>query len=239
MLFRSGAIVLALAATGDRVRLSVRDNGIGIAAELKDRIFDLFAQATSTPDRSQGGLGLGLALARKLTELHGGSIGFVSDGPGSGTQFTVELPGYDGLAQLATDEATPGASIAGQRLRILLVDDNIDAATMLAMLLEAQGYVVQVAHDASAALARAAAWWPDVYILDIGLPDMDGNALARELRRRPEGGAATLIAVTGYGEQRDREAGFAAGFDAYFAKPVDTERLHQLLEQAARGVTAR
>jgi PAS domain S-box-containing protein len=228
-----GEIDLRLVVKDGHVVVSVKDNGIGIASELTERIFDLFAQATRTPDRSQGGLGLGLALAKKLIELHGGTIGYVSEGVGEGSEFTVSLPSSVKRLALEPADAVLDASDAGSRLRILLVDDNIDAASMLGMLLEAQGYLVQVEYDAHAALAQAASIVPDVCILDIGLPDMDGNALARELRRQPATSHAKLIAVTGYGEQRDREAGMAAGFDSYFSKPVDTDKLHRILEEVA------
>jgi PAS domain S-box-containing protein len=216
-----------------RVLVSVRDSGIGIAAELKDRMFDLFAQAKRTPDRSQGGLGLGLALAKSLVELHGGGIDFVSEGPNKGSLFTVSLPASRQDLAVAPADRSPQASDAGGALRIMLVDDNVDAAGMLAMLLEVQGYLVHVEHEPHAALAAATAAPPDVCILDIGLPDMDGNELARRLRARPGTRGAKLIAVTGYGEQRDIDASFAAGFDAFFSKPVDSDKLHRLLEEVA------
>ena len=221
---------------GDRsVSLSVADNGIGMEPSLAGRAFELFAQAERSPDRSSGGLGLGLALVKSLVELHGGSVACFSDGLGRGSRFTVVLPLAAAAAGRERTPPDPGteAGTAPQRpLRILVVDDNADAGEMLALFLEASGHQVMVEQGAHAALARARAERPDVCVLDIGLPEMDGNELARELRAHPETAGALLIAVTGYGQEGDRQAALDAGFHHHLVKPVDPEKLLALVTRA-------
>ncbi len=223
---------------GGRLRLVVRDQGIGMEQELTRHVFDLFTQAQRSSDRSQGGLGLGLALVKHLVELHGGSVSCASPGPGQGSSFVVELP----LMQSSPDQAGPdGAALDGQRtgaarpLRLLVVDDNLDAAATLGMLLEACGYEVEVENDSPAALAAARRHPPDAALLDIGLPEMDGNELARRLRADARTAGIVLIAVTGYGQEQDRRAAFAAGFDHHLVKPVDMDRLAGLLAGIEAG----
>ena len=225
-----GSIQLLTRVHEGRVTLTVTDNGIGMEPELVARVFDLFAQAERTPDRSSGGLGLGLALVKSLVELHGGSVGSSSAGIGKGSTFSVTLP----LAPALED---PQSSPAGARegpgraLRVMVVDDNADAAETLAMFLEAGGHEVSVENSAQRALARSAAERPDVFLLDIGLPEMDGRELARRLKAQPETAAATLIAVTGYGHEQDRAATHAAGFSHHFTKPFDPDKLLALLSR--------
>jgi CheY-like chemotaxis protein len=220
-----GRIVLRTLADGDKVRVAVADNGTGIPASLLPRIFDLFAQAERTLDRAQGGLGLGLPLARGLVELHGGTIEALSAGPGQGSTFTVELPLATAPVPL---EPERGAAVgaAHDRQSVMVVDDNQDAAEMLGMFLREHGaFDVEVFSDPVAALARAIEQRPDVLLLDIGMPKMDGYELARRLRAHAATAGARLYAITGYGQQSDREAALAAGFDGHFAKPVDVEKL--------------
>jgi CheY-like chemotaxis protein/two-component sensor histidine kinase len=228
-----GAIRLRTEVDPGYVHLIVQDSGIGIAPELRSHIFDLFAQAERTPDRSQGGLGLGLALVKSLVELHGGRVACHSAGVGEGSTFVVMLP------RLADDEPVPEAeaeapAAAAQRapglLDIMVVDDNLDAAYMLKILLEQWGHRVCTAHDAHGALEAIARAAPDVALVDIGLPGMDGNALARRLRSLPGGAALTLVAVTGYGQEADRQRTRDAGFDHHLVKPVDTAELAAIFD---------
>jgi PAS domain S-box-containing protein len=235
-----GRIVLemevdAAAACADQcVVLCVGDNGIGMTPEVRDAAFNLFSQAERTPDRSQGGLGIGLALVKSLVELHGGTVAAHSDGIGAGSRFTVCLPR---MPERRTEPAVGGAARpareplpAPSRTRlVLVVDDNVDAAQLLAMVLENLGCEVLVEHDPHRALEVATARSPDACILDIGLPDMDGNELARRLRAQPNMRDALLIAVTGYGRPQDREQALEAGFDHHLVKPVDMRRLVELL----------
>jgi CheY-like chemotaxis protein len=226
--------------------ISVRDNGIGIGPELLPQVFELFTQAERTPDRAQGGLGLGLALVKSLAGLHGGSVEAHSGGPGLGSTFRIVLP----LAQAARGAASSddGADTLyalperrGAVPHILIVDDNADAAQSLAEILRALGNQVVVAHDPQDALALAERDWPEVFILDIGLPDIDGYALARRLRAMaeadPQRGPALYLALTGYGQAHDKVLSKAAGFDRHFVKPVDLEALLSALAEApaARG----
>ncbi|HEY4542593.1 MAG TPA: hybrid sensor histidine kinase/response regulator, partial [Noviherbaspirillum sp.] len=224
-----GRIRVEMQARDEEVALVVTDNGIGILPELQPRIFDAFTQAERTPDRSQGGLGLGLALVKSLVEFHGGRVDCFSAGAGQGSRFTVCLPRI--AAPLATEAvaaaATQGAAL--QPLRVMVVDDNVDAAAMLALLLETAGHVVLVEHHAVAALERAAREKPDVCFLDIGLPGMDGLELARRLRAAPHTAQALLVAVTGYGQAQDKLETAAAGFDVHLIKPVSAVQLAQVL----------
>jgi len=224
-----GNIEIAAVRRGERIVLTVRDNGIGISAAMLPRVFELFAQERQNIDRSQGGLGLGLAIVKSLVALHDGTVWVSSEGPGEGSVFTVELPS---LAQYEVSEPTPPTlpaarhpSGAGQR--VLVVDDNVDAAEMLAELLRASGYAASVAHDGPVALELARSSPPDIVLIDIGLPVMDGYELARRLRGMLNG--ARLIAVTGYGQQGDRERSRVAGFDAHLVKPVSLDVLHAAL----------
>ncbi len=221
---------------GDRVVLCVIDNGIGMTPEVRQGAFDLFTQAERTPDRAQGGLGIGLALVKSLVELHGGSVAAHSDGPGQGSRFTVSLPRAATPAPRAPDDARravlPGA-VHGRS--VLVVDDNVDAAQLLALLLENAGHRPAVEHTPGAALAHAQAARPQACILDIGLPDMDGNELARRLRALPDMQGVLLIALTGYGRPQDREAALAAGFDHHLVKPVDVHALLRLLGEDPAG----
>jgi signal transduction histidine kinase/ActR/RegA family two-component response regulator len=227
-----GRIVLAVTVDETRVHVTVRDNGVGIAPEVLPYIFDLFTQAERTPDRSQGGLGIGLALVKSLIALHGGTVNAKSDGLGQGSEFSVCVPR---LAVPASGRrAEPGEDDGAEtnHLRVMVVDDNADAAQMLAALLEVQGHAVSVEYDARGALERARLEHPDVLLLDIGLPDMDGYELARRLRAQPESAGATLVALTGYGQHQDREEAQQAGFDHYLVKPADLDQVNDVLAQA-------
>ena len=227
-----GTISLAADVRDAQVLVDISDNGIGMAPELVSRAFDLFSQAERTSDRAQGGLGLGLALVKHLVELHHGSVECESRGVGKGSRFTIRLPRELVARQEREPQASDDVQAVSQRVKVLLVDDNADAAAMLAMLLEAAGHEVIVEHGSLAALERASKEAPQVCLLDIGLPDIDGNALARRLRAAPETADAMLIAVTGYGQEKDREDSMAAGFDHYFVKPIDTKELVSLLSGA-------
>jgi len=229
-----GRIVLEMEVEDGRVLLSVCDNGIGMTRAVQDDVFGLFVQAKRSADRSQGGLGIGLALVKSLVELHGGTVSVHSEGPGQGSRFAVCLPRMAApVAQGAG--STPGAAAlqpAASGRDVLVVDDNVDAAELLGMMLESAGHRVHIAHHAHSALddvdAQGAAGF-DACILDIGLPGMDGNALARRLRALPATAGALLVAVTGYGRPQDREASLAAGFDHHLVKPVDIRALLALL----------
>ena len=229
-----GAIALRTEVDADMVILTVSDNGIGIEGQLAERVFDLFTQAEHTPDRSSGGLGLGLALVKNLVELHGGSVSCFSAGAGHGSTFRVALPCL--VVGAPADAVSPGDGTNDgdtAMRRILLVDDNVDAAMMLGMLLEASGHEVSVVHSADRALACVAQQSFDVCLLDIGLPEMDGNELARRLRSHPRTKGCTLIAITGYGQESDRQNTAEAGFDHHFIKPVDSQQLLTVLANSS------
>jgi PAS domain S-box-containing protein len=226
-----GQVEVELGLRDGRAVLSVTDNGVGIAPDMIDAVFDLFIQADRTPDRSQGGLGIGLALVRSLVQLHEGEVRATSLGPGRGSSFRVELP----LCQQArvAQAASPEPS-AGSGGRILVVDDNTDAAAALAELLGLMGHAVETAPDGTTALARAAAQadWA-AFILDIGLPDMTGYEMARRLRATGAGAGAVFIALTGYGQATDRAFSRRAGFDHHLVKPADLSLLLDLLARRA------
>jgi PAS domain S-box-containing protein len=224
---QGGEITLAVHPVDGWVEIAVIDNGIGIDAKLLPQIFELFTQAERTPDRAQGGLGIGLALVKNMVALHGGQVTADSAGPGTGSTFTIRLPA---VAQGTRDQMTAASASPGPApLHIMLVDDNVDAAESLAVLLEAQGHRVRVESHPVQALASAQRDPPEVFILDIGLPEMDGYELARRLRADPRTGSALFIALTGYGQAHDRILSKSSGFEHHFVKPMDTERLGQIL----------
>jgi signal transduction histidine kinase len=224
---------------GDRVEIRVRDHGIGIRPEMIERVFDLFVQQPQALDRAAGGLGLGLAIVKNLVASHGGSVRAESEGPGTGSTFIVTLPTIPSLpaAGGAARPATTGAAAAAPRgslaCRVLVVDDSADGAAMLADSLESMGHDVRVAHDGREALDAAAVFHPDVAVLDIGLPEMSGYELAAHLREQPGGRAMRFIAATGYGRSRDRVTSLAAGFDDHLVKPVNLDRLREIVARAA------
>jgi len=217
-----------------QVKLSVKDNGIGIEAGLLPNIFELFTQARRTPDRAQGGLGLGLALVRSMVNLHGGHVEAHSDGTGRGSCFSVVLPlGADGADGGAEQREGDPALAARSTLRILIVDDNRDAAESLGIVLSAVGHVVQVEDSSMAALRRVQHERFDVCLLDIGLPDMDGYQLVGRLRTVPLVAGAAMIALSGYGQPQDMAASKRAGFTRHLVKPVDVGQLLALLDEVA------
>jgi PAS domain S-box-containing protein len=217
--------------------LGVHDEGIGMEPELTARVFELFAQAERSSDRALGGLGLGLALVKHLVELHGGTVACSSPGLGKGSTFEIRLPAMEGGAG-RREQASAGEALAAGRLKLLVVDDNADAAMTLGMLLEACGHDVLVEHGSVKALERARLDQPDACLLDIGLPEMDGNELARRLRNAPETAHSVLIAVTGYGQEQDRQRAFESGFRHHFVKPVDMDKLASVLAEIAGGARA-
>jgi PAS domain S-box-containing protein len=214
---------------GNDCILTVKDNGVGILAEMLPRIFDLFVQADQSLDRSQGGLGIGLTLVKRLVEMHGGTIEAHSEGVGHGSEFVVRLPVVPELQGLRPEEPPAQCEGPERSLRILVVDDNVDTAQSLAQLLKLYGHELHVAHTGQKALQMALAEKPDVVLLDIGLPGMDGYQVAKHIREHEELAGTRLIAVTGYGRESDQERSSQSGFNQHLVKPVDPAKLQALL----------
>ncbi len=236
-----GYVDLQVAVEGGELRMTVGDNGSGIDPELMPEIFDLFTQGERSSGRRQGGLGLGLALVKSLVQMHGGRVTAASPGPGKGSRFSVYLPcarTEDLPAPVPTTIATLGPS--GHGLQLRLVDDNVEAAQTLAMLLQMDGFDVAVSFDGISTLQQIQAETksPDIFILDIGLPDMDGTELAQKLRDFPHLKHTKMIALTGYGQASDKARSLAAGFDYHLVKPVDYAHLKALLVEIADGLKA-
>jgi len=225
-----GEIALGVAREGDQAVIRVRDRGVGIPTEMLGKVFDLFAQVERSVDRSEGGLGIGLSLVKNLVELHGGTISAASRGRGHGSEFVVRLP-CSTADQAAAERESPSAPEAGlvRPLRVLIVDDNRDAAESLAMVLGMRGYDASVCHDGFAALEAAQRTQPQIVLLDLGLPGLDGFEVCRQLRRQGLD-KAHIVAITGYGQDDDRRRTREAGFDDHFVKPVDPDRLMRQLE---------
>jgi signal transduction histidine kinase/CheY-like chemotaxis protein len=224
----SGRIQLSAEAEGATLVIEVSDTGVGIPAEMLPKVFDMFIQVGRSIERSQGGLGIGLTLVRRLVEMHGGSVHAESPGVGQGSTFTVRLPladsGHESLGSKVD------AKSEGDGLRVLIVDDNLDAAASLAMLLELSGHRTHLAHTGEAALAAAAEFQPHAMFLDIGLPDQNGYEVARRLRADPRiAKSLLLVALTGWGAAEDKRQAQAAGFDRHLVKPVDMSRLSEVL----------
>jgi PAS domain S-box-containing protein len=230
-----GSITITAALEAGEVCIRVRDTGIGIEPEVLPRVFEPFVQAKRSLDRSQGGIGLGLTIARNLVELNGGSISAHSEGVGRGSEFVIRLP-RPGAARSAGAAATPRATApASARRRVLVVDDNADIADTLGGVLEALGCVAHIAYDGPSAIAVAATLDADLALIDIGLPVMDGYALARHLRSSPATSAMRLVAVTGYGQASDAQLASDAGFDEHVVKPFELDTLRDVLRRASRG----
>ena len=235
-----GWIQITLRAQDAQALITVKDNGIGMPPDLVTAAFELFTQAQRASDRSQGGLGIGLALVRRIVELHDGQVEAHSDGLGRGSSFIVTLPrlmqvdAKDIEPEQPTITQAPPQNAPRRVLKVLVVDDNVDAAQMLALLVETLGHHATVVHSSSEALTRAAADSPDICLLDIGLPDLDGYELARRLRAQAVDHHPYLVAVTGYGQDQDRERTRQAGFDYHLVKPADTAALARLLDQLSK-----
>ncbi|MGI4717577.1 MAG: hybrid sensor histidine kinase/response regulator [Janthinobacterium lividum] len=226
-----GELRVALRRQGEEAVLQVQDNGIGIGPDLLPVVFDLFTQAERTPDRAQGGLGLGLALVKKLVELHDGAVEARSEGAGQGSTFTVRLPLLPAAGATAAAAGSLATAPTAPSGRILVVDDNVDAANTLAMLLDTAGHAVTIAHSPQAALAAAEQETFGIVLLDIGLPGMSGHQLAAALKALPRCAGAILVAVSGYGQEQDRALSRQAGFAAHLVKPI---RADELLDTIAR-----
>jgi len=222
-----GRITLSLEREGGWLVIRVADNGVGMSPQIVPHVFNLFLQAERSLDRSLGGLGIGLSVVKRLTELHGGRVEAHSAGERLGSEFVVRLP----VEPAAASPAPPAAPSSLPRLarRILVVDDNRDAVDALAMMLRLNGSDVEVAYDGPSGLATAQSFRPDAIVLDIGLPGMDGYEVARRLRARPETADKLIVAVTGYGQKEDRERAHAAGFDHHLVKPIESDTLIRLL----------
>ncbi|MFL6715261.1 MAG: response regulator [Burkholderiaceae bacterium] len=220
-----GQVTLTATLEGDTLVICVADNGIGIAPANASRIFELFAQAQHVSDRVQDGLGIGLSLVRKLVELHDGTVTVSSQGEGQGSTFEVRLPV---MASAPTPAPAPAEASAEHGYRILVVDDSADSAAMLCALLEINGHTVSTSNTGRGAIATAASFRPDIVFLDIGLPDMTGYEVAATIRSMPETAGATLVALTGYGQQKDKNDAMAAGFDHHLVKPINFDALMAL-----------
>jgi signal transduction histidine kinase len=235
-----GRIAVSASSEGEQVIVRVKDNGIGIAAESLQTIFELFLQLEAPGTRSAGGLGIGLSLARDLVRLHGGSIEAHSAGAGLGSEFVLQLRRAVEPAALTESVAAPEkvAALGASGIRVLIVDDNTDAATSLSYVLTLAGYHTTVAHDGKRALEVAETLRPAVVLLDIGLPGMSGRDVARRIRAAQGGQDVRLIAVTGWGHESDRARNLEAGFDAHLTKPIDPEMLLHHIAQAVARTTA-
>jgi signal transduction histidine kinase len=225
-----GRISLDARRVGDEVRIVVTDDGEGISAEVLPKVFDLFTQGERTLERTQGGLGIGLSLVKGLVTMHGGTVEAESAGPGKGSRFTIRLP----MPLVPATQPLPRAARASSPMphRILVVEDNVDSAEAMLLLLRQSGHEVKTVNDGAEAVGIARIFRPDVILLDIGLPGMDGYELAGKLRGMEETRDARMIAVSGYGQQKDRQRSTDAGFDLHLVKPVDPSRLREAIEAA-------
>jgi CheY-like chemotaxis protein len=235
---QGGRIELTAERQGQQVVVSVRDTGVGISTEMLPGIFEMFTQVDRSLERSQGGLGIGLTLVRRLVEMHGGSVEAKSAGEGRGSTFSVRLP-IAAAAEHPPETAAP-SHLAGRARsrRILIVDDNRDAAITLSMMLRLMGNEIQTAFDGAAALEAADQFRPDLIVLDIGLPKMSGYEVARKVRERPWGQGLTLVALTGWGQEEDRRRSQEAGFDYHFVKPIDIADLKRVLSDGETRMAA-
>jgi CheY-like chemotaxis protein len=245
---RNGRIELTAERRGDEALVTIRDSGVGIAPEHLSSVFDMFTQVDRTLERAHGGLGIGLSLVKRLVEMHGGRVTAASEGPGRGSEFLVRLPVLDtenaGTPAEAEAEAEGegegeaairgNASNGGAPRKFLIVDDNIDAATSLAMLLEIGGHEAHLAHNGKDAVERARELRPEIILLDIGLPKLNGYDACRQIRAEPWGRSIVLVALTGWGQDSDRRRSRDAGFDHHLVKPVDPDELMKLLENIQR-----
>jgi CheY-like chemotaxis protein len=231
-----GLVRMTISQDGDEAVIRVRDNGVGIAPELLPHIFELFTQVDGSLGRSYGGLGIGLALARNLVEMHEGRLQASSAGVGRGCEFTIKLPLLLGRTVPASQTVLAPVKPAGRSLHVLIVEDNVDAADSLSMLLRLHGHDIQVARTGPTAVEMAFASRPDVVLLDIGLPGMDGYQVAKRLREKPEFKDVMLCALTGYTpSEADRERQHETGFDHYYVKPVDLAKLLELFRSIGVG----
>jgi CheY-like chemotaxis protein len=227
-----GRIRVEAVATPGGLLTTVRDTGIGIPPDYLPRIFDMFSQADRLAERASGGLGVGLALVKALVEMHGGQVEADSAGPGAGSTFTVWLP-VPAAAGAPADPHPDGRRGAdGPKRRILVVDDNVDAAESLGMMLELLGTEVHAAHDGVEAIAAAERVRPDLILMDLGMPRLDGLGATAEIRRQPWGQGTTIVALTGWGQDSDRERSRAAGCDRHLVKPVALTDLERLLNDS-------
>jgi len=240
---QGGQIWLSADREGETAVIRVKDDGIGIRSELLPRIFDMFTQAGMPAERAQGGLGVGLSLVERLVRLHGGTVTAHSAGLGKGSEFTIRLPVSQAPKAPAPEPREEGLG-TGNRCRILVVDDNVDSADSLAMLLRMMGHEVQTVSDGESAVAVAEDFRPDVAVLDIGLPKVNGYDLAKRIRERPWGRDIVLVALTGWGQESHRRRSAESGFNHHLTKPVEFDVLHQILAAVdaclpARSVAAR
>jgi signal transduction histidine kinase len=225
-----GRVSLEVKPLDREVAVTVRDNGLGISRDMLSRVFEIFTQVDRSIERTQGGLGIGLSIAKRLVEMHGGTIELASEGLGKGSAFTVRLPArIEGSASGGESTRVPDAP---RRRRILVADDNHDAATTLAMILEMLGNEVRVAHDGEEAVSVAASFHPDAILLDIGMPRLDGYGACERIRLLPGTSATFIVALTGWGHDDDKERARAAGFDRHLVKPVDPAQLQAILDAA-------
>jgi signal transduction histidine kinase len=225
-----GRILLNAEQVGDNIVVRVSDSGMGIPADVLPHVFELFAQADRSLDRSQGGLGIGLTLVRRLVEMHGGTVEASSPGPGHGSEFVVRIPAVSHVELLPETETPADETVMDSvGLRVLVVDDNVDVARTLAMVLSEVGHEVHTVHDGPSALDATGDLRPDIVFLDLGLPGMDGYEVARRIRRQPVGDSLVLVALSGYGREEDLRRSRAAGFDLHLTKPVGLAVLEPLL----------
>jgi signal transduction histidine kinase/DNA-binding response OmpR family regulator len=232
-----GRIDLGVSREEDQVVLTVKDTGVGIPGDMLPSIFELFTQVDCSLDRSQGGLGIGLTLVRHLVQMHGGTVQATSPGPNQGSEFVVRLSALGHAGEHAPDREAPRPTANVVGYRVFLIDDNRDATQTLAMLLRQQGFDVHTAFDGRTALQIVPKVRPDIVLLDIGLPEMNGYEIARRLRQQPALSDVLLVALTGYSQEEDRRRAREAGFDHFFVKPIDVQAVASLLATTAEAVS--